>query len=117
MTYEYWCQHSKALVAESEKYDGWRQRAKLRLLTDIAPRIGKLSEAFYMGCGFHYALEQQLGKVIAELAMPVKWSANWCGKIPEDRLRLITLQVSVAFLISKVVEAEQSMKGKIEEKN
>jgi len=62
----------------------------------------------YMGCGFHYSLEQQLGGLIKELAMPVQWCANHCAKIPDDRLRLIGLQVSMMMLTQSVVEAEKS---------
>lgn len=108
MTYEQWCANSTALVAEAEKLDKWRVRSKLRLLTDLAPRIGKLSQQFYMGCGFHYSLEQSLGHLVKELAMPIHWSANHCGKIPEDRLRIIMLQVSMSMLVHQVVKAEKT---------
>lgn len=111
MTYEQWCANSAALVAEAKKLDHWRERSKLRLLTDIAPRIGKLSTQFYMGCGFHYSLESSLGYLIKELAMPVQWSANHCAKIPEDRLRIIMLQVNMSMLVNQVVKAEKSVRA------
>jgi hypothetical protein len=110
MTYEQWCANSAALVLEAEKLDKWRVRSKLRLLTDLAPRIGKLSQQFYMGCGFHYSLEKSLGYLIAELSMPVQWSANHCAKIPEDRLRIIMLQVNMSMLVNQVVKAEKSVR-------
>jgi hypothetical protein len=108
MNYEQFCENSKALIAEAKKYDNWRVRSKARLLTDLAPRIGKLGTQMYMGCGFHYSLERQLGNLITELSMPVQWCANHCEKIPEDRLRLIGLQVSMMMLTQSVVEAEKS---------
>lgn len=109
MTYEQWCANSPALLAEAKKLDGWRVRAKLRLLTDIAPRIGKLSQQFYSGCGFHYSLESQLGTLIKDLSLPVQWSANWCAKIPGERIHIIMLQVSMSMLVKSVVEAEKSV--------
>lgn len=109
MTYEDWRAHSTELLAECEKYNLWRKRSKLRLLTDIAPRIGKLSEQFYQGCGFHYSLEQKLGALIADLAMPIHWSANWCAKIPEQRFKMLSTQVAMQLLIGQVTKAEKTV--------
>jgi hypothetical protein len=111
MTYEIWCQRSKALLAEADEYNKWRDRARMRLLTDIAPRIGKLSTRMYMGCGFHYGMEQTLGRLINDLALPTQWCANWCAKIPEQQIKMIITQVSVGMLIEQVRKAEQSVKN------
>jgi hypothetical protein len=109
MTIEQWRENSQELIAECAKYDTWRERAKLRLLSDIAPRIGKLSQQAYMGSGFHYYFERQLGRLLGELAMPIQWAANWCAKIPADRLRILQLQVHVEYLIVLVVAVEKSV--------
>ena len=108
-TYEMWRERSASLLAEAEKYNMWRGRAKLRLLMDVAPRIGILSTQFYMGCGFHYALEQELGKLIGNLSIPVQWCANHCAKIPEQQLKMMWNQISVADLIKRVGKAEKSV--------
>lgn len=90
-----------------------RQRSRVNAdLTNIAPRIGKLSTKLYMGCGFHYALEQDLG-IIRKLAMPIQWSANWCANIPSDQLDMILNEVLVEELNRRVAEAEKSVKEKV----
>lgn len=108
MTYEQWCQNSKALLAECAKYDQWRKRTKLAILTDLAPRIAKLSQQMYNGRGFHYSKEQSLGNLIVALAIPYQWCANHCAKIPEQRIDMITNQVIASSLFQEVVEAEKS---------
>ena len=117
MTYEYWCEHSKELLAEAEKYNGWRERAKHRLLTVWAPRIGRLGKRFYLGCGFHYAMDKDLGRLLIELAMPVQWSANWCENIPEQRLRMICDEVCVKDLKRRVRAAERSAESWTRKRN
>ena len=97
---------------EAEKYNNWRKKVKARILSNIAPRINRLSRKLYMGCGFHYAMEQQLGKVIIDLSMPIQWCANHCDKIPDDRFKMINNRISVEMLIASVAEAEKSVKNK-----
>lgn len=119
LTYEQWCKHSAYYLAEAYKYNQWRVRAKARLLSDIAPRVDRLDRQFYVGCGFHYSLEQELGQLIHKLALPVQWSANHCAKIPVQETAMIWNEVSVQSLIRNVVKAERSVielaiaKGKI----
>lgn len=108
MTYEQWCADSKALLKECETYNKWARRTMHRVLTDLAPRIGALKGKMYNGCGFHYALEGQLGKLIGFLAEPHQWSASHCGKIPNDRINMITTQVVAEGLFKDVAEAEAS---------
>ena len=57
-------------------------------------------------------MSASLGGLIQELSLPVQWCANHCAKIPEDRLRLIGLQVSMMMLTQSVVKAEES-RGKL----
>lgn len=113
MSYETWCKHSTQLLAEADEYNEWQDRARLRLLTDIAPRIGKLSTQMYMGCGFHYAMEQELGNLIRNLALPVQFCANWCAKIPEKQLHMMWNKISMEQLIQSVVKAEKSAKERV----
>jgi hypothetical protein len=108
MTYERWCANSERLLKEAEAFNKWRERAKFRLLTDIAPRIGKLSQQFYTGCGFHYSLEQQLSKLLSDLSLPIQWCANHCGKIPEQQIRMMINEVCMPMLVNSVVKAEKS---------
>lgn len=110
MTYEQFVERLPALTAEVYRYNDWRDRARMRLLTNIAPRIAKLSTQHYMGCGFHYGLEQELGALIKQLALPVQWSANHCAKIPAERAQMMVREVMVATLIEQVAQAEKSAK-------
>ena len=113
MTYEKWRENSAVLLAEADKYNEWREEMQMRLLTDIAPRIGKLSKVLYMGCGFHYAMEQELGHLIRKLSLPIQWNGNWYAKIPSDQLEMIVTEVMAEQLIEKVEEAEKSAKEKV----
>lgn len=107
MDYETWCKRSKYILADAEEYNIWRKKAQKLLLTDAAPRIAKLGESFYTGCGFHYSLEQRLGKLIESLALPWQPSANHLDKldlwIPSIR------RVGVTSLMESIAKAEQSI--------
>src|ERR1700674_3822949 len=103
MTYAQFVERLPALIAEVQTYNDWRDRARMRLMTNIAPRVAKLSTQFYMGCGFHYGIEQSLGHVIRELALPVQFSANHCAKIPEYQFKMMNIKISVEMLIQNVV--------------
>jgi hypothetical protein len=110
MDYQTWCKRSRYLLYETDKFNAWRERTKYRLLTDVSPRIGKLSRSFYMGCGFHYYMEEQLGKLLSKLSMPIQWSANHCDKIENDQIKMIVMEVAASELIRSVVRAERSIK-------
>lgn len=47
-----------------KKYIKWRQRVN-KGLPSLANRIFSLRGTGYMGCGFHYDLERQLGNLIS----------------------------------------------------
>ena len=49
---------------EAKKHYAWRKRVK-KNLPALAERVFALRKKFYAGCGFHYELEKNLGKVIA----------------------------------------------------
>ena len=49
---------------DADKYYEWLKEIQ-KQLPALSKRIFDLREKFYMGCGFHWYLERQLGKVIA----------------------------------------------------
>lgn len=51
---------------EIKEFNKWR-REKNKLLPDIANRVFKLRGQSYRGCGFHYAMENELGYCISML--------------------------------------------------
>jgi hypothetical protein len=114
MSYETWCKRAKYLTARCDMYNEWRIKSKMRLLTDIAPRIGKLSTQFYMGCGFHYDLEQQLAKLISGFAISEQFCANWCAKIPDKLAVMEVRRVLMQSLVKQVVDAEKSVIQKMD---
>ena len=115
MTYETWCKNSIDIIAEAEKYNEWVNIAKANLLTRLAPRIEKLSHQGYLGCGFHYELEQRFGKLIVSMAIPWQPSANWCANVEEDRAKSIITKVIYKSLLKQVRDAEKSVvKVKVE---
>jgi len=109
MTYEDWCKQSKRLVAIAQQYNVWRERAKLTLLTNLAPRIGTLSRQFYKGCGFHYSLEQELGYLVSKLSLPIQWDANSRDRVRNERLSMLVAQTRVRMLFKSVAKAEISV--------
>jgi hypothetical protein len=107
-TYEMWREQHKVLLPILEKWNAWRRRTKHKLLADTAPRIAALSTRMYRGCGFHYSKEKQLAKLIVDLSIPMQWDANWCAKIPDDRMKQIMWKVSASMLFADVRKAERS---------
>ena len=105
MNYETWCKRSKYLLAREGLYNKWRRKAQKRLLTDIAPRIGALSEKHYMGCGFHYSLE----KLIDKLAMPMQLSANHLDEVNNQIMCALVYEVLMRSICEEVVKAEKSI--------
>ena len=55
------------LLAREPEINRWRERALRKLLPDAAPRLAVLSNTLYAGCGFHYGMLNQLGKLISVL--------------------------------------------------
>ena len=96
------------LLREAPAINAWRERALHRLLSDIGPRIDRLSRRFYCGCGFHYSKLQDFGKLVAALAIHFDPSMNWLEKNEEENLLWVSRQVFVECLIRSVKEAERS---------
>lgn len=64
--------HPSLWVNNAYYFRRWADRAKRRLLTVTAQDIDWLSRQHYSGCGFHYDMERQLGKLLIELSIPNK---------------------------------------------
>jgi hypothetical protein len=109
MTYKDWCESSKAILAEAEKFNKWQDKAKDNLLIKIGPRIAKLGKTGYMGCGFHYDMEIRFGKLVASLALPWQPCANHCDEVESDRTSGIISKVLYKSLIEQVKEAEKTV--------
>jgi hypothetical protein len=110
MNYKNWCKESTKILAEAEVYNKWADEAKNNLLTNIGPRICKLGKTGYMGCGFHYGMEQSFGKLIVSLALPWQPSANWCADVEDDRMHAMVIKSVYRILIKDVEKAEKSPK-------
>jgi hypothetical protein len=109
MTYEDWCKNSKEILAQAENFNKWRIEAQNNLLENIGPRIAKLGKTGYIGCGFHYSMEQRFGKLINSLALPWQPSANHCDKITDEIASNIISKVCYEGLIKDVEEAEKTV--------
>ena len=109
MTYENWCKQSTEILAEAEKYNKWVDRTKDFLLVNVGPRIARLGKVGYMGCGFHYALEQTFGRLIDGLTLSWQPCANWCENVERDRINAFDNQVIYRNLMKNVREAEKSV--------
>jgi hypothetical protein len=108
MTYENFCGQIEFLKAEEERLHLWAEKASRNLMEKIAPRVSKLGRTSYAGCGFHYSLEQTLGKLIANLAITPQFTANHCGKIEEDIETWVIYEVLYEGLLEDVRKAERS---------
>jgi len=109
MTYENWCKHSKEILTEAEKYNAWRRRAKYFLLTKTAPRLARLSESGYWGCGFHYEKEKTLGWLLIAMAIPWQPSANHCDKVEAARDSNMTTEIIYDLFLGEVRKAARSV--------
>ena len=64
MTYQEWCKDAKIILEQADAHNEFVKKAKQQLLTDIGPRIAKLGQSGYTGCGFHYHMEQTFGDLV-----------------------------------------------------
>lgn len=70
-----------------KEYKKWRERAK-KGLPALAVRVFALREKSYIGCGFHYDLEAQLGWMIFILNSPDHFAKDF----PTAIIQEITLE-------------------------
>lgn len=110
MTREEWNQNYKVVLADADKYNKWANKTQTALLKNIGPRLAKLKHAFYMGCGVHYSLEQDFGRLIIALSTPWRPSGNWLNKINDDYAKSIMNQVILISLMECIVKAEKDIR-------
>lgn len=84
MTYENWCANSDKILKQAKRYNKWRNNAKRLLLTNLGPRIAKLGDTFYIGCGFHYSMELSFANLVKGMAYPWQPCANHLDKIQDQ---------------------------------
>ena len=100
------------LLNESVEINKWRRKMLYKLMTDIAPRIAKIGQTGYTGCGFHYEKVHQVGRLINELAIGFNPCMNWLEKNEEELPMWIVRRVIAEELIKDVVKVERSLKKK-----
>lgn len=83
-----------------KRFYAWRQRVNKHIPV-LASRIFELRNRFYVGCGFHYGLEGELGSVIRQLN---DFDNHY------DLCKQIVLEIYVEQLFSRVKKAEKSAK-------
>ena len=109
MTYKNWCKHSTFILAEADAHNKWADEAKRNLLINIGPKLAELNITGYMGCGFHYSMEQDFGKLFGLLAIGWRPSANWCRHVERDRENAMIAQVIYSSLLNQVKKAKKSV--------
>lgn len=98
-------------------FDKWRKRTR-RGLPELAMRVFALRDQPYMGSGFHYTMEMELGWCISRLSdltySLVEYDMTDFADRKEFRRRVvatrIVMQVRVRMLYERVVKAERSLK-------
>lgn len=108
MTLEDWNKYGETILAEADKWNKFRESAQWVLLTNIGPRIAKLGRRMYMGCGFHYGMEQTFGKLVNVLALPWQPCGNHCAKIENDQIGTMITKILYCDLLKQVNKAERS---------
>lgn len=93
----------RAKEQANKTFTEWRRRTA-KGMPALANRVFALRGRFYMGCGFHYALEKDLGVCIARLN---DYDTDYYHG-PEAMPRQVTAEVIVEELYRRVVEAEKS---------
>ncbi len=91
-----------------KEHYAWRKRVN-KSLPKLADRVFTLRSRFYSGCGFHYGMEKNLGRAIAQ-------NNDYDSHLTWDRM--ILEKVILEQLYQSVKEAEKSadeLKGKYED--
>jgi hypothetical protein len=109
MTYEDWCKNSKQILAQAKEWNEWVDEKKHYLLTNVGPRIAQLGKTGYYGCGFHYEMEGQFGKLIISMMYPWQPSANHCEKIKDQMVSNVITKVIYEGLMEQIEKAEKSV--------
>jgi hypothetical protein len=107
MTSEEKYEELKCYIEHSKKYNEWLEDAKKNLLTNLAPRVYALGEVGYMGCGFHYDMEQRLGKLICKLAFRWEPCMNHFDKCKDDFAGTIITKIIYENLVEDIEKGEK----------
>jgi len=94
--------------AMADEYNKWVKEARDNLLINIGPRLAQVGHKMYMGCGFHYGLEQDFGGLIVRMALPWQPSLNHYKKLLNDEAKAMTTKIIYNQLIERLEEAEKS---------
>ena len=91
---------------EDERFKQWRDEIN-KDIPNLASRVFNLRNKFYMGCGFHYSLEYDLGRIISGLN-----NINEIYSCDKHKCMIsrIGLEVAVELLYEYVKKAEESIK-------
>lgn len=109
MTHEEKCKKLHLVIDFASEYEVWRKMARETLMINLATRIYNLSNCFYMGCGFHYSLEKDLGKQINNLAIGYNnIKMNDFDRINDIYADIMINQVNFEMLCASVIKAEYS---------
>lgn len=104
-------------IAMADEYNKWRRISKSYLMINLAPRIGRLGQRFYTGCGFHYGMEQRLGGLIKSLSLPWQPALNHYKNLLNDESKSMTDKIIYDMLVEEVIEAEKGAKNWRRRKN
>jgi hypothetical protein len=96
-------------IAEAEKHNEWVKTAKHHLLTKLGPKMAKLDKSGYMGCGFHYSMEQTFGKILINMAIPLQPCMNWIDNCQDESLKAMTTRILYNGLVRDIAKAEKSI--------
>ena len=109
MTYVEWGRDAKIILEQADAHNEFVKKAKQQLLTDIGPRIAKLGQSGYTGCGFHYHMEQTFGDLVKAMALPWQPCASHLDKVEDDSVNAILTEVLFEGLVADVVKAEATV--------
>lgn len=92
---------ARELATEKQfrEFDAWRERVR-ESLPDTAQRVFALRGRGYFGCGFHWYMEKELGRVIHDLN---NHDRSWRSVADQ-----ITVQFLTQSLFNSLVKAEKS---------
>jgi hypothetical protein len=96
-------------LKEAEKHNAWVDKAKHHLLTKLGPKVAKLGKTGYMGCGFHYDMEQRFGRILINMAIPLQPCMNWIDNCQGESLKAMLTRVMYEGLVRDIAKAEKSV--------
>ena len=85
---------------ELRKFNKWRKETK-EILPELASRVFALRKKGYMGCGFHWSLERDLGWVISTMNNFDRGYRDWAIRI--------AAKVKYEHFIERLIEIEDEI--------